>query len=153
MLLTGDGNADRFSDKVNVTTNAAISAITDIRNGDLLSLQLMTTDSAGILGGSTAGTGLAGSWKIEVSNSYSGQPDQIRGGVASIGKWVDISADFDPLIPAATGVDSGQSWPVTANGLPYRHIQVTFTPSNGNTFTLTNKQRAACFLVFKSRSS
>ena len=152
MLVTGSGNSDRFAFSPNVTTNGIIRAVTDLRNINLLSIQLVTTDSTGVFGGSAGGTGLAGAWTVEVSNSYSEQPDQIYGANSSIGIWYDITSSFSPPIPVPSGTSPAMNYPIVMVDVPFRHIRLTFTPTNGNTFVATNKQRAGAFLVGKSNS-
>jgi hypothetical protein len=144
-LVFGDGNNDQLNAKT--TANGAYPGNwISLHNVDTFSAQLCTTDNTGKMAGG-AGGGVAGTWKVEVSNSIPTQPEQIRGMVIDPlnlnGVVNDISADFTPAIPAATG--TGISWPVTMALVPYKYIRFTLTATSG---TAAN-QRAAAYVVGK----
>lgn len=147
MIVFGDGNNDLLRKATAITTTAAVVGTpTDCRNVTTLSIQFVTTDSTGVQGGGSAG-GVAGTWKIEVSNSISLDPDQIKGGIWNKGLWTDISADtryIGTAVPASTG--TGQNYVTSIIDFPFRHIRVTFTPTGGTGST----QQAWAYALGKS---
>lgn len=116
------GQVDFLRSGVISDTTPVVGKWLDTLKLDNVSFQLETQNSAGAVGGT-----LAGSWKVEIANDY--VPSVVEGAVPTAGNPIDITADFDPAIPAATS--GGQNYPINLAMLPYRYVRVTFTPTSG----------------------
>lgn len=137
-----------------IVANTAIVQIgggTDTRNVTTLSVQFVTTDGDGVPAGGAAG-GIEGTWKVEVSNSIAFDPDNIYGAIWNAGVWTDITSQLSPPVPAADGSGQGSSYLdlLILVDWPYRHIRITFTPTNGTDFVASDGQYAYAYLVGKS---
>jgi hypothetical protein len=98
-------------------TTPIISRTTDLNGTKGVSYLLVTTST------------VAGSWKVEVSNDYSGAGGGNFMQPPTAGDWVDITSAFSPSIAAVTSGGSSQF--VQMGPLSCRTIRVTFTPTSG----------------------
>lgn len=169
-LVYGHGNNDLFAATPNVTSGTVpiVSNAMSIADGDIVTAMLCTTDANGVYGGPT-GTGLAGSWKIEVSNNAPLQSEQGFGYGQSTdannpnGIFVDITGNFvrepkgaqwgaplainvaDPTLGIPNASGAGTAYPIRIINAGWREIRFTFTPSAGQ----GANARAAVFFVVK----
>lgn len=168
MLQYGTGNNNILNSGLILAADVTprVSIVMNLWQSSLISAMLATTDANGVYGGAT-GTGIIGTWKVEVSNNYPSTEDRHSGQTEDAlnpnGTFVDVTSNFVreavgakwdyPLTVVAsptTGIPNpsgtgGSAYPVQIVNCPFRQIRFTFTPTS-NQGAL---QRAAVFFVSK----
>ena len=168
MLEYGTGNNNILDSGLILAADVTprVSKVMNLWQSSLVGAILATTDANGVYGGAT-GTGIVGTWKIEVSNTFRSTGDiqsgQTNDALNNTGMFVDVTANFiresvgakwnfpaTTIITPVTGIPNpsgsgGSAYPLTIVHCPFRQIRFTFTPTS-NQGAL---QRAGVFFVSK----
>jgi hypothetical protein len=121
MSTLGQGATCYVLNQTVSNTTPVVSSVTFLQHARILSYQLIANSS------------LDGSWKIEVSNDYSGAGGGADGQPPNAGTWTDITSAFSPSIATvAHGTAATQNQYVQCNPLGARCVRVTFTATAGS---------------------